>query len=248
LRYIIAILTFSLFSCRHTPKQENSWLTLDFKAFKLQTPKGWSIIKARGIDSFIGGLTNGRDTLSFDLGWYSPSVGDEEPSNHKLAIDTVNGLGANIVIPNVDGQGVIAMSISSFKDGQDKFIISGSNIVGTDTILQIFKSIVFEESDTTKNPALTMDKFKWNPTGSDKYLFRENCGSCHSRKELMVGPALSGIKTKRTFEWTYNFLVNRKSLLTDTAFINLTRGKEYHCMEFPKMTKEELQRILNYID
>jgi hypothetical protein len=246
IKIVFSILLLGLCSCGQDNKK--NWKTLDFGSFKLTTPHNWTIIKEKGIDSYVGGLTNGKDTLFFDYGWYSPSVGDEDPMKHKLALDTVNGLVANIVIPNKDGDGQIAMSISQFKDEQDKFIIGGTNINGTDTILKIFKSLRFPESDTTNNPQLTTTKFTSNPTGSGKQLFQMYCNSCHLKDRVMVGPALSDIKTKRTFEWTYKFLTDKNSLKNDTAFRNLTKNQEVNCMEFPKLTKQELQLILDYIN
>lgn len=246
IKLVFSILLLGLYSCGQDKNKD--WKTLDFGSFKLTTPHNWIIIKEKGIDSYVGGLTNGKDTLFFDYGWYSPSVGDEDPLKHKLAIDTVNGLIANIVIPNKDGDGQIAMSISQFKDEQDKFIIGGTNIYGTDTILKIFKSLRFPESDTTNNPTLTMTKFASNPTGSGKQLFQMNCNSCHLKDRVMVGPALSDIKTKRTFEWTYKFLTDKNSLKNNSAFRNLTKNQEVNCMEFPKLTKQELQLILDYIN
>lgn len=246
IKTVFSILLFGLCSCGQDNKE--NWKTLDFGSFKLATPHNWKIIKEKGIDSYVGGLTNGKDTLFFDYGWYSPTVGDEDPLKHKLAIDTVNGLIANIVIPNTDGDGQIAMSISQFKDEKDKFIIGGTNINGTDTILKIFKSLKFPESDTTQNPILTMAKFTSNPTGSGKQLFQMNCMSCHLRNKDATGPALNSIKSKRTFEWTFDFLTDKKSLSNDTAFVNLTKNQEINCIKFPKLTKNELQLILDYVN
>jgi hypothetical protein len=246
IKKIFFILTLGLVSCGQDKNQ--NWKTLDFGSFKLTTPETWKIVELKGIDSYVGGLTDGKDTLFFDYGWYCPSVGDEDFKTHKFAMDTVNGLLANIVIPNEDGKGSIGMSISHFKDEQDKFIIGGTNINATDTILQIFKSLKFPESDTTKNSILTLEKFVSNPTGSGKQLFTNNCSSCHMKDGFIVGPPLKTIKTKRTFEWTYKFLTDRKSMQNDKEFLKLTKGKEYHCMEFKTLTKKELQLIIDFLN
>ncbi len=243
---LLFILTLGLFSCGQDKTQNLK--VLDFGSFKLTTPNTWKKVKFKGIDSFVGGLTNGKDTLFFDYGWYSPSIVDEDLTIHKLAVDTVNGLLANIVIPNKEGKGNIGMSISHFKDEQLKFIISGTNIENTGTILQIFKSLRFPESDTTKNSILLMDKFSSNPTNSGNWLFKSNCSHCHTKNEYVVGPPLNAMKTKRTFEWTYRFLTDRKSMQNDKDFLEATKGHDYHCIELQTMTKKELQLIIDFLN
>lgn len=246
IKNLFFILTLGLVACGQNKKQ--NWKTLDFGSFKLKTPNTWGKVKFKGIDSYVGGLTNGKDTLIFDYGWYSPNVVDEDLKKHKLAVDTVNGLLADIVIPNEDGKGRIGMSISHFKDEQDRFFIGGTNIDGTDTILQIFKSLRFPESDTTKNPTLNINKFASNPTDSGNWLFKNYCSSCHSKNEFIVGPPLKTIKSKRTFEWTYKFLTDRKSMQNDKDFLKITKSSDYHCAEFHSMTKKELQRIIDFLN
>src|SRR4051812_33427549 len=54
----ITIIAIIIVSCK---SKTADWQTLDFKAFTLKTPQGWRIMEAQGIDSYVGGLTNGRD-------------------------------------------------------------------------------------------------------------------------------------------------------------------------------------------
>ena len=59
---------------------------IDFGQFKITVPKNWNKHKAKGIDSYIGGIiTDTNDTLNFDFGMYSndaskafPMVYDKE--------------------------------------------------------------------------------------------------------------------------------------------------------------------------
>ena len=53
---------------------------MDFGAFSIETPKSWKQIKAQGIDSYVGGIAiDDKDTLDFDLGWYSNTLTEYEP-------------------------------------------------------------------------------------------------------------------------------------------------------------------------
>jgi hypothetical protein len=224
----------------------SGWQTLDFGVFKLKTPLGWTIINEKGIDSYVGGLTNGKDRLSFDYGFYSADIGDEDPKTHKFGEDTINGLIARIVIPITQGDGYIRMYIPV--NSENKFSISGHNIHSTDTILKIFKSIVFKESDTLKNSSLTMDKFKYYPNGTGKTLFQERCASCHSLRKDIAGPALQNIMEEKTSDRLYKFVTHRKLVANDTQYLNLRKAfNNLNCTEFPSLTKEDVGQIAIYI-
>ncbi|MEI6950783.1 hypothetical protein V9K67_26610 [Paraflavisolibacter sp. H34] len=70
-RLLIAITIFGLTACnRSEPKRDTK--TMDFGSFTIETPKSWTPIKEKGFDSYIGKIAmDNKDTLSFDLGWYS---------------------------------------------------------------------------------------------------------------------------------------------------------------------------------
>lgn len=239
---LITILLILTISCK---TRKADWQTLDLGPFQLKTPQGWRIFKEKGIDSYVGGLTNGNDSLWFDYGPYSPDIGDEDPKKHRFGQDTINGLIARLVIPTYPGDGYVRMYIPVNK--HDKFSISGHNIQSTDSILKIFKSIVFEESDTTKNSLLTLDKFKEYPHGSGKTLFQQHCASCHQLNKTH-GPPLHEIMEERTTDWLYKFVKNRKLVENDTAHLKLKKAfNNIECMEFPDLTKEDVEMIASYI-
>ena len=80
-------------------------------------------------------------------------------------------------------------------------------------------------------------------------LFKENCGACHSKKSLAVmGHVLESVHTKAEVELLYNYLQGKRTLPTDTAFIPLTKGKQYHGIHFPDMTAKEVQLIVDYLN
>jgi hypothetical protein len=240
---LISILLFLTVSCK---TKTTEWQILDFGLFKIKTPNGWTEIEKKGIDSYIGGLTNGTDTLLFDYGWYSPDIGDEDPKKHKFGQDTINGLIARLVVPIASGDGYIRMYIPVNRD--DKFSITGYNIQNTDTILKIFNSIVFKESDTTVNSILTMPKFKEYPYGTGKALVMAKCAGCHTMNRNSEEPALKDLMQDRSTDWLFNFFTNRKLVATDSMHVKLKEEFNNHeCMEFPDFTKEEIELIRNYV-
>lgn len=240
---LITIFLIFIFPCK---TESEGWKTLDFGSFKLTTPSNWSIVERKGIDSYVGGLTNGKDNLWFDYGWYSGDVDDDLTETHLYAKDTVNGLFARIVIPSISRKGLIAMHIPRVK-GDDKFSIYGYDISTTDTILKIFKSIVFENSDTTRNPKLSQTDFKKLPWGTGKTLYQQNCASCHAIYKDLTGPALSNRAKNRTSEWIYKFLTKRKLISADTSYQNLNKNYDADCLEFPNLSKEAVEILTEYI-
>jgi hypothetical protein len=225
-------------------KPDYHWL--DFDSFKLKTPGNWYKFKLQGIDSYVGGITNGRDSLLFDYGWYSPQVGDEDPTTHLFARDTVNGLTADIVVPAKERFGYIGMFVKV--DRQNKFSIMGRNVSSTDTVLAIFKSAVFETSDTLVNDKLAFSKFKMHPYGNGKTLYVNRCAACHSMDKDLTGPALTSVIGRRSVEWLFTFFTDRSSIIQDSLRTQLKkRYPEIDCAQYPELTKESLKLLVDYL-
>ena len=208
---LIIIFIILIASCN---TKKSDWQTLDFGAFKLNTPNNWQEFKQKGIDSYVGGLTNGKDSLWFDYGWYSQEIGDEDFKKHMFGQDTINGLIATLVFPIKPGDGDIGMFIPI--DKEDKFSIRGYNIQQTDTILKIYRSIIFKESDTSKN-----GHFRRYPNGTGRTLYSQNCASCHSIRKTLSGPALADRTQVRSVDWIHKFLTNRQAMGKDMSNFNL---------------------------
>lgn len=69
--FIVLLFLLPVYACKEA---RPDYHILDFGVFKLVTPGDWSIFKEKGIDSYVGGLTNGKDSLWFDYGWYSAEL------------------------------------------------------------------------------------------------------------------------------------------------------------------------------
>ena len=234
---IIVILTFS---CKTKIVE---WKTLDFDAFKLSAPNNWSKFKEQGTDAYIGGLTNGKDSLWFYYGWYISGPKDDESSNHLYGQDTINGYSAVIIIPKQIGKGRLELFIPNVAQ-RDQFAVSGYNIKDTGTVLRIFKSVTFKSSDTTKNSTLTTAKFKEYPFGSGRTLYYGLCSSCHALEKNMYAPALKSVLEGQSSEWLNNFLKEKTSIMRNDSIINT----EHQKMEwFDTLTKNDVQQILGYV-
>lgn len=241
--YIIVLSIFFATGCARE-KTEYHWL--DFGSFRLKAPGGWNKFELQGIDSYVGGLTDGKDTLFFDYGWYSPQVGEEDPTSHLFARDTVNGLIADMVIPAKEQFGYIGMYVRV--DPQNKFSIRGHNVSSNDTILAIFKSAVFETSDTMVNGKLLYSSFKKNPNGNGKLLYMSKCVACHSLDKDLTGPALRSVMEKRDIEWLFTFFTDRSSIVQDSVRIKMKkRYPDIDCAQYPGLPKDSLELLVAFL-
>ena len=80
MKIIPSFLLLFLFGCSDS-KQKSNNQTLDFGSFTIETPNGWTKIKAQGVDSYVGQIAiDNSDTVHFDLGWYSNKLNEYEPT------------------------------------------------------------------------------------------------------------------------------------------------------------------------
>ena len=139
----IYFLTTSIFEKSNNDK-------FNFRNFAIKLPTDWQKIEFNGMDSYVGGITNGMDSLTFDYGLYSYSLNEENKENQLFATDTINGKIAYLTKPKTNGNGTIGIYIEeAFKD--NRFNLIGKNIKNEELILNIFKSLKFKDSDTLMN-------------------------------------------------------------------------------------------------
>ena len=55
----------------YSQSKKSDWHTIDLKYYELETPKKYKFKQHKGIDSFVGEISNGKTTFLFDYGWYS---------------------------------------------------------------------------------------------------------------------------------------------------------------------------------
>lgn len=128
--------------------------TIDFSGFQLKTPENWKTLKMRGFDSYVGGITNDRDTLEFDFGDYSNNLKDDGACEIQLyANDTINGKAGYITKPKMKGKGFLGVYFGNI-DGKKFNLHTRLNPKAEDTIISILQSIRFKTSDTTRNTGI----------------------------------------------------------------------------------------------
>jgi hypothetical protein len=243
LRLVTIIIILLCFACKENTAE---WHTLEFASFQLQVPPHWRAYEEQGIDAYVAGITNGKDSFSIYFGSYvSGFQGENE--QYLFAQDTINGKIAAIQVPQKDSVGSLTMFVNNAERDR-KFVLSGYGTYN-DLIMKIFKSLVFADSDSTRNGVLNFDKFKAYPKGAGLIIYQSTCSPCHSKTRDLTGPALdTTVLGVRTNEWFYTFFRSRHLLKNDSAY--LARKKAFlnmQCIELPDYSKEDIDQLIGYL-
>ena len=241
-RIFIAIfltLVFSTvnFSCKKSEINSEE-KNFEFGAFKITIPSNWEKIKFKGIDSYVGGITNGKDSLTFDYGWYSYDFKYESNKTQLFGTDTINGKIALFTKPKNAGKGTIGIYIEkAYKN--NRFNLIGKNIANEKEIFEIFKSIKFKDSDLKINSKTIEFSDKITPY-SGKSLFKVLCASCHMKNRKFIGPAFYGIDELKFKKWL--IYSSENNVLNKNEY-----GINYHQEKFGKVLKQsEIEQIIEF--
>lgn len=220
---------------------------LDFGAFTVKTPGGWSIVKRQGVDSYVGGLANGTDSLWFDYGLYDVHLTTDSGYWYRLTEDTVNSLRAVFSVPEAWQRGDLSIKIPSVRNG-NCFTMSGLKVRDQATVLQIYKSLMFAGSDSSKNPRLK-DVSSFERTNADgDSLFMVNCLACHRLNEIVEAPSLQDLLGYRDADWLYRFFTDQNFRAKDGLHQQLKRAfNNRECIMLDKLTKEDAVALFYYI-
>lgn len=75
------------------------WHKIDLGHFKIETPKDYRFYKLMGVDSFVGGITNGTDSIMFDFGMYSNTLTSFQTERGvELKKELINGKQFNTIL------------------------------------------------------------------------------------------------------------------------------------------------------
>lgn len=135
----VFLLLLACLGCRNSDPTETK--VLDFGKFTLTVPGTWRSFSAQGIDSMAGGVTNGRDTLHYDYGWYSYRFQKETPATHRRQNLTIGNRDALLVQPLQPNRGVLGVYVQV--DTLNRFTLWGQNLRDEEIALAICRSVAF---------------------------------------------------------------------------------------------------------
>lgn len=115
--------------------------SFDFGKFTLTVPGTWRSFSAQGYDSMVGGVTNGRDTLRYDYGWYSYDFRAETAATHRRTGLKIGNRDALLVQPLQAGRGGLGVFVRV--DDRNRFTLYGRDLRDEETALAICRSVAF---------------------------------------------------------------------------------------------------------
>jgi len=133
---LIFFIFLLLLSCK---KNELENKTLDLGQIRVQVPINWESFSRQGYDSAVGVITNGKDELLYDYGWYAYDLKKETSATYIRTTTIISNKPALIVQPKERGQGLIGVYIEA--DSLNKLTIYGQDIQDESTVLKIFASV-----------------------------------------------------------------------------------------------------------
>lgn len=197
---------------------------VDFGEFTLTLPAKWEKFKVRGIDSQVGGITNYTDSVYYDYGWYSSGFDFEDASVHNYSQDVVDNRNALIIRPIEPGSGTLGIIIKDALNG-NKLNLIGHNIKNEKEVIEIFKSIDFQDNYTD----VVSENFgeNYQPITNQKrhqQMFNNHCGICHSTLFENEPPHFLDSATVTTFDlW-----MKKEGPLPDSNTTESIAGPGYH--------------------
>lgn len=135
---LISLLFFLLISCQ---KDELENKILNLEKFQVAVPANWNSFSDQGYDSEVGMLSDGKDELVFDYGWFAYNFNYETAATHTRTTTTIAGKPALIVQPKEKGKGLTGIYI--MVDDQNKLTLYGQDITNESVVLKIFNSVRF---------------------------------------------------------------------------------------------------------
>jgi len=125
------------------------WQFINADSFTLSLPPSWTFNKLQGTDSYVGEFVGDGAKLSFDYGWYSNSLAEEDDPDHTVIYETIDGYRAKIVTPKIIGNGTTGVYFGDLGGSFQKtrLQISGYDLTETQQkiALKIFRSLTFKK-------------------------------------------------------------------------------------------------------
>ena len=154
--------------------------------FSLRLPQGWQLNELQGIDSYVGEIIWDGGRLTFDFGWYSNSLVDDDDPQYIVTYEEIGGRRAKLVLPRAEGDELITGVYFEDFDGsnldipsQNRLQISGVGLTPDqqETALAVFRTIRPLASESQREPEPSGQQ---TPIRSDEGIDPNECNGVHN--------------------------------------------------------------------
>ena len=106
-------------------------------------------------------------------------------------------------------------------------------------------------------PVEPFDQVQTLPSGADvasiaagDALFKGNCAQCHAVNEVVVGPALAGVRKRRPMSWIIPWVKNSSKVVASGDEYAVKIFNQYQKQQMPsfQLSDEEISQILDYVE
>lgn len=181
----LLFLLFFAFAC----KEEKS-VPKEFKVGKIsfEYPSNWKLVEPQTIDSYYSFITNKKDTIFIEYGSNSNKMYRNALNDNLFKQITAVGREIVIEIPKSE-YGSYAVYIPKI-DSQTSTVINSTKSGKSEELSKIFSSIKLENHDFSKALDIGKVKYVGRSTGTGITHYENNCLSCHSEFNTVIGPPL----------------------------------------------------------
>ena len=105
LHFAICALTLTACNSENSASDNQDWIEVGEYSF--QFPNDFDLIKGKGIDSYVGKISNGKIDFLFDYGYYSISLDKSVDEYLSRDVWKLTALGRNNLLPHGDITGLV---------------------------------------------------------------------------------------------------------------------------------------------
>ncbi|MBT9392765.1 cytochrome c [Hymenobacter sp. NST-14] len=105
-------------------------------------------------------------------------------------------------------------------------------------------------ADSVSMKAVALSEEQSASVAAGNALFKGNCAQCHAANEVIVGPALAGVRKRRPESWLRAWVRNSSKLVASGDEYAVKIFNQYQKQQMPsfQLSDEEISQILDYVE
>jgi hypothetical protein len=208
----IVLFIFLLFFVSCYKKEAITQQTLDIGNIHLKYPSDWKLTEQQGIDSYFSYLSKNDDTIWIQYGMYNHKIYQNPLNNHLFKQITIDGREA-VIETSKNSYGGSACIYIPKTDSMNGFLMFNKK-GSIEEVLAIYKTIRIGNHKIKQRLDTNPENFRNKNLPPGIVVYENNCLSCHSERQFIIGPALDRdfIRSKSK-NWMKKYICSKKNPL-----------------------------------